>query len=112
MKAVQFANDGLEEIKRSAVEEGKKGPEEMGVVTLRKAVGEEKGKGVGLEAEVATLKKALEEACGHEVMTLSGVSGAGVRAVQGALLAEIDASKAAEAEAKAKAESEEEGYRP
>ena len=62
MKAVQFANDGLEEIKRSAVEEGKKGPEEMGVVTLRKAVGEEKGKGVGLEAEVATLKKALEEA--------------------------------------------------
>ncbi|MEQ9326994.1 MAG: GTPase ObgE [Rhodospirillales bacterium] len=64
------------------------------------------------DEEIAEKKKALEKACGKKVMTLSGVSGAGVRAVQGALLAEIDASKAAEAEAKAKAESEEEGYRP
>jgi GTP-binding protein len=61
-----------------------------------------------LDEEVEEKRKALEEASGKTVMTLSGVSGAGVRPVQSALLAEIQAGKKAEEEEA----SEDEGYRP
>ena len=61
-----------------------------------------------LDEEVEEKRKALEEASGQKVMTLSGVSGAGVRPVQSALLAQIQAGKKAEEEEA----SEDEGYRP
>ena len=53
---------------------------------------------------IAKKRKALKAACGHEVMTLSGVSGDGVEAVLHAIFAEVRRHRAAEhAEAEAAA---------
>jgi GTP-binding protein len=49
--------------------------------------------------EITKKKKKLEKACGHEVRTISGVAGLGLKETLGALLQVIKAARAAEAEA-------------
>ena len=48
------------------------------------------------KAAIAKKRRALKKACGHEVMTLSGVSGDGVEAVLHAILAEVRSHREAE----------------
>jgi GTPase len=60
------------------------------------------------EDEIATRRKALELACGGEVMALSGATGSGVQDCLRALLAAIDRNRAAEQTA----QTVEEDWRP